>query len=364
MPTLSVIIPVYNVAPYLRACLDSVCIAVANAQKAFHDFTAEIICVDDGSTDGSGAILDEYAERFNSSNRESECVPGEEECKTTAVHLHLLSPPPPPLVFRIIHQPNAGVSAARNAALDVAMGEWVMMLDSDDTWSSDLIEQLFARINKTPDCDAVGFGMMKVDESGRELGAFGRESVTTITTGDDILYDRGPLAHFLWSSSDKVYRRSVIEQMGLRYTPGLRTSEDSLFAHQFFTQASKVVLAPEIMGYRYLMHEGSAIHTLDRYLPESPFFFFFKMHDLWRKNPSPGLTRRLQFIAAGQPSLGKSENFAPNVRGEAIEYLLRSKDFNRILWFMILHGTNKMRLFAIAYLVSPWFVRRLILKRL
>lgn len=338
MPTLSVIIPVYNVAPYLRACLDSVCVAVANAQKAFLDFTAEIICVDDGSTDGSGEILDEYVTGKGS------------------------DPLPVGCQFRVIHQKNQGVSAARNAALDVATGEWVMMLDSDDTWSSDLIEQLFARINKTPDCDAVGFGMMKVDESGRELGAFGCESVTTITTGDDILYDRGPLAHFLWSSSDKVYRRSVIEHMGLRYTPGMRTAEDSLFAHQFFTQARKVVLAPEIMGYLYLMHEGSAIHTLDRQLPESPFFFFFKMYELWRKNPLPGLMRRLQFIAAGQPSLGKAENFAPNVRGEAIEYLLRSTDFKRIIWFMILYGTNKMRLFAVAYLFSPIFVRRCILR--
>lgn len=92
MPFFSIIIPVYNVAPYLRECLDSV------LAQTFADW--EAVCVDDGSTDGSGAILDEYAAKDPR--------------------------------FRVIHQPNAGVSAARNAALDNAEGEWLTFLDGDD----------------------------------------------------------------------------------------------------------------------------------------------------------------------------------------------------------------------------------------
>lgn len=88
----SIVIPVYNVASYLRECLDSV------LAQTFTDW--EAICVDDGSTDGSGSILDEYAVRDGR--------------------------------FRIIHQKNAGVSAARNAALDVAQGEWIWFVDADD----------------------------------------------------------------------------------------------------------------------------------------------------------------------------------------------------------------------------------------
>lgn len=79
--TFSIIIPVYNVAPYLRECLDSVLAQICT------DWEWEAICVDDGSTDGSGAILDEYAARDGR--------------------------------FKVIHQTNAGVSAARNAALNV-----------------------------------------------------------------------------------------------------------------------------------------------------------------------------------------------------------------------------------------------------
>lgn len=92
MPKFSIIIPVYNAARYLRECLDSV------VAQTYTDF--EVICVDDGSTDGSGAILDEYA----------------------AKDRH----------FRVIHQPNAGAWAARNAALEVAQGEWITFVDADD----------------------------------------------------------------------------------------------------------------------------------------------------------------------------------------------------------------------------------------
>ena len=92
MAVCSIIIPVCNAAPYLRECLDSVL-----AQTCV-DW--EAICVDDGSTDGSGAILDEYA------------------AKDARI--------------KVIHQSNAGVSAARNAGLAVSRGEWVSFVDSDD----------------------------------------------------------------------------------------------------------------------------------------------------------------------------------------------------------------------------------------
>ena len=93
---LSVIIPVYNVEKYLAECLDSVC------SQTLKDI--EIICIDDGSTDGSAAILDDYARRD-------------------------------PRV-RVIRQANAGVGAARNRGLDIATGRYVYFIDSDD-WLAD-----------------------------------------------------------------------------------------------------------------------------------------------------------------------------------------------------------------------------------
>ena len=91
-PFFSIAIPVCNVAPYLREC--------SVLAQSFPEW--EAVCVDDGSTDGSGAILDEYQARDPR--------------------------------FRVIRQANAGVSAARNVALDVASGEYVTFLDGDDVY--------------------------------------------------------------------------------------------------------------------------------------------------------------------------------------------------------------------------------------
>ena len=100
----SVVVPVYNVAPYLRQCLDSL---VGQTLKDI-----EIICVDDGSTDGSGAILDEYAEKG-------------------------------PRV-KVIHQPNAGAGAARNAGLARAAGEYLFFCDPDDWAEPEMLERMYA----------------------------------------------------------------------------------------------------------------------------------------------------------------------------------------------------------------------------
>lgn len=96
----SIIVPVYNVSRYLRDCLDSV------VAQTYNNW--ECVCVDDGSTDGSSEILDEYAK--NDSR------------------------------IKVIHQSNSGVASARNAALDIINGEWFLFLDSDDVWAPQLLE--------------------------------------------------------------------------------------------------------------------------------------------------------------------------------------------------------------------------------
>ena len=368
MPTLSVIIPVYNVAPYLRACLDSVCIAVANAQKAFHDFTAEIICVDDGSTDGSGATLDEYAERFNSSNRESECVPGEEECKTTAVHLHLLSPPPPFLVFRIIHQPNAGVSAARNAALDVATGEWITFIDGDDTWEPSLCSCIFCKIATWPTVNVVAFSIRLVDCEGQPLVEYDQ----TISlpdaqmAGSDLLAEcRGRYSRYIWSVCDKFIRTIAIKKLSLRFSVGMRLSEDSLFSQLLLAECGDVLVCPSLVGYNYYMRSSSAVHktvSLSEYLKE-PFRLGLSLLNVWMRKPSRGLKARLRHDFSGAPSLGCGRSCTD--RDSCIDWLLCSDNFNKkIIPFLWWHGTVKARCFALAYMLSTISIKRFLLGRI
>lgn len=113
--TLSVIIPVYNAAPYIRRCVESV------LRQTYRDL--EIILVDDGSTDKSGAICDEYA-----------------SASFASLH-HSIIP------IKVIHKSNGGLSDARNAGFKVASGEYVAFLDSDDEWLiEDGIVQMMMRL--------------------------------------------------------------------------------------------------------------------------------------------------------------------------------------------------------------------------
>lgn len=120
MLKLSFIVPVYNVAPYLRKSLDSL---IAQDYENY-----EIILVDDGSTDRSGAICDEYV-RLNELENE---------------RVSELGRPP----IRVIHQANGGLSAARNAGLKVAKGEYVCFVDSDDYWEENVLGGLMEQVER------------------------------------------------------------------------------------------------------------------------------------------------------------------------------------------------------------------------
>lgn len=124
---LSVIIPFYNLERYVRPCLDSV---LAALRACATPVGLEVICVDDGSTDGSGAILDAYP---------------------------ALDPQHPTLSFRVIHKPNGGEGSARNAGLTAATGDWVAFLDGDDAWLPNFLVCAVQAVAETPDADLVAF---------------------------------------------------------------------------------------------------------------------------------------------------------------------------------------------------------------
>ena len=109
MPQVSVVIPVYNIEAHLRQCLDSV------AGQTLSDL--EVICVDDGSTDTSPAILEEYAQKDPR--------------------------------FQVIRQANAGPGAARNRGMERSSGRYLIFLDSDDWFEPDFLERMTARAEET-----------------------------------------------------------------------------------------------------------------------------------------------------------------------------------------------------------------------
>ncbi len=188
-PKISIIVPVYNVEQYLPRCMDSI------LAQTFTDF--EVLLVDDGSKDRSGAICDEYA------------------AKDARI--------------RVFHKPNGGVSSARNVGLDEAKGEWVNFVDADDIVSDDCLEKLLAPADDEVDIvigDFQPFGITfekKALENRRYSnslwGACLAERMKTMPFGVP------------WG---KLFRNGIIRTNGIRFDENIHFNEDSLFNQTYF----------------------------------------------------------------------------------------------------------------------------------
>ncbi len=215
-PLISVIIPVYNVEPYLRKGLDSVC------GQTYGNL--EIICVDDGSTDGSPAILREY------------------EARDSRV--------------RVLAQANAGVAAARNAALDVATGEWVVGMDPDDWLEPRAYETVVAQADE--DVDLIFFGTLVEAEEGSGLQA---KACALQRNFESDLSGRFAMTEDLFMGANcsiwnKFFRRSTIEENSLRFVPEIWCSSDDCFFMQFCLHAKTACFVRDRL-YHYQLRGGS-----------------------------------------------------------------------------------------------------------
>ena len=128
IPKVSVIIPVYNAEPYLRECLDSV------ISQTLHEI--EIICINDGSTDGSLAILEEYVAKDSR--------------------------------LKILSQENKGAGTARNEGIKIAEGEYLSFLDADDIFKKTLLEKTYRKAKKS-NADIVAFNFCRFDNQSRKI---------------------------------------------------------------------------------------------------------------------------------------------------------------------------------------------------
>lgn len=230
---ISIVVPVYNVEKYLNECVDSLLKQTVPAH--------EIILVDDGSKDNSGAICDEYVAKYP-------------QVKT-------------------IHKANAGLGMARNTGLDHATGDYVVFIDSDDFCQPDMVEQLYSIVSKTG-CDTCKSSFNRVDMEGNFLHS--ETVVPGSFTGDQV--QQALLPRMIGSAPDRhdsipmsacctMYSMEIIRNNSLRFVSERQwISEDIIFNIAYYAKAQHVILS-EYIGYNYRInpHSLSTSYRADRF---------------------------------------------------------------------------------------------------
>lgn len=214
-PIISIIIPVYNAEAYISRCIDSL------LAQTFQDF--EMILINDGSTDSSGTICDEYAQKESR--------------------------------IRVFHQSNSGVAAARQRGIDMAQGEFSIHADPDDWTEATILEELHAKaVESGADmtiCDFI------VDYADRSI-------VTTQDLGDgtpECCLEQLMYGKMHGSLCNKLIRSELLSAYNIRFIEGINHCEDFLICVQLFLRGIKVAYLPKAL-YHY--DQTSNDHSLTR----------------------------------------------------------------------------------------------------
>ena len=188
----SVIVPVYNVESYLRECIDSI---VAQTYR-----NIEVILIDDGSKDSSGAICDEYADKDNR--------------------------------IKVIHKENGGLSEARNSGLEIASGDWIAFVDSDDYIDEAMLDTLVDLANgnnaQVAMCNFRATSMPLDNNTDIVTNVFSRDDLLEVYTKRAKEYS---ITNSVW---DRIYKREFVKE--IRFVPR-RHNEDILYTMQVFLRA-------------------------------------------------------------------------------------------------------------------------------
>ena len=216
---LSIIIPVYNAAYWLGGCLDSLLSTIPDMNAV------QIILVDDGSTDGSSAICDQYAQQCSA--------------------------------IQVIHQINGGVSAARNTGLMHAQGEYIAWVDPDDYVSLDWFSSIRSAILSCHP-DVVVFDTRRFDEHGEKQEVYGR--TPGLIDMDLFLTDLYRDARMLSGLPNKVIRAKHFS--GVSFDTELTVLEDFAAMPKIMSRATSVYYIPKTL-YHYRQHGASLLHRAD-----------------------------------------------------------------------------------------------------
>ena len=216
MPKISVIIPMYNVEKYLRRCLDSV------KNQTVKDL--EAICIDDGSSDKSGEIAEEYARKDER--------------------------------FFVIHKKNSGVSAARNDGIKMARGKYIHFMDADDFIDLDYYEKMLSVAHGAA-IDMVCSGFVTDTKYSHGI-KYGAESVA-VTMWQKLRRTCAFTDGYVWRY---LFKKDFTEKNKFLFDTNMISQEDAIFVLRALAKANVVAMVPGVF-YHYMFNETSALNNRD-----------------------------------------------------------------------------------------------------
>lgn len=235
-PKVSIILPVYNVAPYLRQSLDSI---IGQTLKDI-----EIICVDDGSTDESGKILDEYKEKDSR--------------------------------IKVIHKKNAGTGAARNDGLKIATGECIGFVDPDDWILPNMYERLY-NILQEKELDIVMFTPdVFNDQTQKHEGFLYFQDSNFPKFLDDKIFNKDDISPFSYPMCvwNKLYRKKLFDDNNIDFAEGLDFEDHKVIFKSLFTAKRIYFIREKLYVYRH-SRQGSILSDND-----TRMFDHIKIYDI------------------------------------------------------------------------------------
>ena len=215
---ISIVVPIYNMEKLLPRCMDT----LVKQSLAY-----EIILVDDGSTDSSPKICDDYMQMY-------------------------------PAFVRVVHKDNGGLSSARNAGMDVARGKYVIFPDPDDWVELDYVSQMVELQNYyQTDLLSVGY-YVDTDEKCVPANEGQKPNCMDGVAAQRALFIPPKMGGFAWN---KLYHLDIIRKYNLRFLDNVGTTEDLDFTYRYLIHCDTVCFVPSIRLYHYYQRSGAATHS-------------------------------------------------------------------------------------------------------
>ena len=315
-PTVSIIVPIYNVEKYILNCLQSI------AGQSFGDY--EVILVNDGSQDGSVSICQAFIKKDDR--------------------------------FRLVNKDNGGLSSGRNYGMNQAKGDWLLFVDSDDMIVENLLTHCIEKVTET-NSDLVVFRFAAMDESGNitDLKSTGHSNYRQMT-GKKAVAELclGLIEDYAWSF---MARRSLYESNSIRFPQG-RRMEDSATTYRIFSAADRVVLMDEKL-YLYRSRPDSIVSTVDmRFIDDFLFaiddsrngitHLYPELNDLAQYRSLRqlltclSLARDLKDAGDGSASLQLQRDIASKIQSISFKNIVENCSIDTLIKFILIkiHLTN------------------------